>query len=53
MNFHFALPHKNSGLRDDIQALYVNSEVFNSYFSSQNDVGLATANALGQPPVSA
>ncbi len=48
VNFHFALPHKNSGLRDDIQALYVNSEVFANYYSSQNDVGPATANALGQ-----
>lgn len=48
MNFHFAIPHKNGGLRDDIQALYTTSEVFNSYFSSQNDVGPATANYLGQ-----
>ncbi len=48
MNFHFAIPHKNSGLRDDIQALYVNSEVFNDYFSSQNDVDPVTANYLGQ-----
>ena len=48
MNFHFAIPHKNSGLRDDVQALYTTSEVFNSYFSSQNDVGPNVANYLGQ-----
>lgn len=42
MNFHFALPHKNSSLRDDIQLLYVNSEIFNNYYSSQNDIGPAS-----------
>ena len=48
INLHFAIPHHKSGLRDDIQALYVNSEVFNDYYSSQNDVGPSIANFLGQ-----
>ena len=41
MNFHFAFPHKN-GLRDDVQALYMTSEVFLNYYSSQNDLGSVT-----------
>lgn len=41
MNFHFAIPRK-SGLHDDIQALYLTSEVFAQYYSSQNDLGPVT-----------
>ncbi|MBV8638490.1 MAG: TonB-dependent receptor [Candidatus Eremiobacteraeota bacterium] len=49
VNLHWALPHKNSGLRDDIQALYVNSEVFANYYSSQNDFGPVTTNPNALP----
>jgi hypothetical protein len=41
VNFHFAIPRK-SGLHDDIQALYMTSEVFAQYYSSQNDLGPVT-----------
>jgi hypothetical protein len=47
VNFHFGIPHGN-GLRDDLQLLYVNSEVFADYYSSQNDVSPKIANYLGQ-----
>lgn len=47
-NFHFAVPHKNSGLRDDLQLLYLNSEVFADYYSSQDDL-CALANARCVP----
>ncbi len=48
-NFHFALPHKNDGLKDDVQLLYVTSEIVADYFSSINDQGgpAAVANAVG------
>jgi hypothetical protein len=50
-NFHFAIP-KHNGLRDDLQLMYLNSEVFANYYSSQNDLGtvggVSLANALGQ-----
>jgi Carboxypeptidase regulatory-like domain/TonB dependent receptor/TonB-dependent Receptor Plug Domain len=39
INMHFAVPHHNSGLRDDIQALWMTSENVNQYFSSTNDLG--------------
>jgi hypothetical protein len=42
VNFHFAIPHKNSGLRDDVQALWMTSEVFLNYYSSQSDLGAVT-----------
>ncbi len=38
-NFHIAIPHKNNGLRDDIQLLYDNDEIFTTFFSSVNDEG--------------
>jgi len=38
-NVHLAIPHKNDSNRDDLQFLYVTSEIFNSYFSSVNDQG--------------
>lgn len=47
-NFHFAIPHKHNGLRDDVQLMYLTSEVFASYFSSQADLGTALADQLGQ-----
>jgi|HubBroStandDraft_5_1064220.scaffolds.fasta_scaffold00008_49 hypothetical protein len=38
-NFHVAIPHKNDGLRDDIQLLYDNDEIFTTFLSSVNDEG--------------
>lgn len=38
-NVHFGLPHHGDVLKDDVQLLYVTSEVFNTYFSSVNDQG--------------
>jgi len=49
MNFHFALPHHgNPSLRDDVQLLYLTSEVVAQYYSSQNDLGASLVNQLGQ-----
>src|SRR5580698_4513892 len=39
VNFHFAIPHKNDGLRDDVQLLYDNDEIFTTFLSSVNDEG--------------
>jgi hypothetical protein len=39
-NFHIAIPHKADGLRDDIQLLYDNDEIFTTFDSSVNDEGL-------------
>jgi hypothetical protein len=38
-NFHFALPHKDGLLKDDIQLLFVNSDVQSQFYSSPNDLG--------------
>ncbi|MBV9232755.1 MAG: TonB-dependent receptor, partial [Candidatus Eremiobacteraeota bacterium] len=38
-NFHIAVPHRNDGLRDDIQLLYDNDEIFTTFLSSVNDEG--------------
>ncbi|HEY1653536.1 MAG TPA: TonB-dependent receptor, partial [Candidatus Tumulicola sp.] len=40
VNLHFAIPHRNDGLRDDVQILYDNDEIFTTFFSSVNDEGL-------------
>ena len=51
MDFHFGIPHKNSSLRDDVQALWMTSENDNDFFSSTNDIGPALLeNGLGGPP---
>jgi Carboxypeptidase regulatory-like domain/TonB dependent receptor-like, beta-barrel len=39
LNFHLAIPHKHDGLRDDIQLLYDNDEIFTTFLSSVNDEG--------------
>lgn len=39
-NFHIAIPHRNDGLRDDVQLLYDNDEIFTTFSSSVNDEGL-------------
>ena len=38
-NFHFGLPHKNDGGKDDIQLLFTNSSFNTAYAESQNDLG--------------
>ncbi|BDE05126.1 hypothetical protein WPS_04020 [Vulcanimicrobium alpinum] len=50
INLHWGIPHKHGGLKDDVQALYVTSELFNAYYSSVNDQGGPTyvANALAE-----
>jgi hypothetical protein len=50
VNFHFGIPHK-SGIKDDIQLLYVNSEIFGQFYSSLNDLGgpALVAQAYGGP----
>ncbi|MFY9720308.1 MAG: TonB-dependent receptor [Candidatus Cybelea sp.] len=40
VNLHVGIPHKSDGLRDDIQLLYDNDEIFTTFFSSVNDEGL-------------
>jgi hypothetical protein len=39
VNFHIAIPHKNDGLRDDVQLLYDNDEIFTTFLSSVDDEG--------------
>jgi Carboxypeptidase regulatory-like domain/TonB dependent receptor len=40
VNFHIGIPHGNDGLRDDVQLLYDNDEIFTTFLSSVNDEGL-------------
>jgi len=40
VNLHIAIPHGDGGLRDDIQLLYDNDEIFTTFLSSVNDEGL-------------
>jgi outer membrane receptor protein involved in Fe transport len=39
VNLHFAIPHKKNSLRDDVQLLYLTSDVNLQYYSSANDLG--------------
>ncbi|MBV9270692.1 MAG: TonB-dependent receptor, partial [Candidatus Eremiobacteraeota bacterium] len=39
VNVHFGLPHKTGNLRDDVQLMYLTSEVVAGYYSSANDLG--------------
>lgn len=39
VNLHFGIPHRNDGLRDDVQILYDNDEIFTTFLSSVNDEG--------------
>ncbi len=50
-NFHIYLPHKDGGLKDDIQLLYVTSDIQSGFYSSVNDLGGAAvlANSTGLP----
>ncbi|MEA2718646.1 MAG: hypothetical protein QOJ39_510 [Candidatus Eremiobacteraeota bacterium] len=38
VNLHWGIPHKSGG-KDDVQFLYLTSEVFNTYYGSVNDQG--------------
>jgi hypothetical protein len=54
-NFHFAIPHKHDGGRDDVQALYMSSANFTRYYTSENDAaglgfGLVNDGNLLSPP---
>lgn len=49
VNLHFGIPQAHSGLRDDVQALYMTSENLNQYYSSTNDFGQNTLFALYGP----
>ncbi|MBV8245439.1 MAG: TonB-dependent receptor [Candidatus Eremiobacteraeota bacterium] len=42
-NIHVGIPHKHDSLRDDVQLLYLSSEVFLGYNSSQLDFGCSTS----------
>ena len=50
-NFHFGLPHKGGQLKDDIQLLFVNSDIQSQFYSSPNDLGgnNLIASAYGGP----
>jgi hypothetical protein len=50
-NFHFYIPHKDGQLKDDIQLLYVTSDIQSGFYSSPNDLGGASfvENAVGYP----
>lgn len=43
VNLHIGIPHKHSSLRDDIQMLYLTSDVNLQYYSSPNDLDPAIA----------
>ncbi|HVR45772.1 MAG TPA: TonB-dependent receptor [Candidatus Binatia bacterium] len=51
VDLHFGIPHKSNGLRDDVQALWMTSENLNQYYSSINDFGANTLQALFGPLV--
>ncbi len=38
-NFHIAFPHKSSGLKDDVQLLFINSDIQSTFYSSPSDLG--------------
>lgn len=46
-NFHYGIPHRFDGGRDDIQFLYTNSSQYRQYYSGVNDAGFALIQALG------
>ncbi|GAC1311791.1 MAG: hypothetical protein NVSMB21_21670 [Vulcanimicrobiaceae bacterium] len=39
VNLHLGIPHHNDGSKDDVQLLYLTSEIVAKYFSSVNDQG--------------
>lgn len=48
-NFHIAIPRKGSGLRDDVQLMWMSSDNNNQYFSSVDDMGAPQIQALYGP----
>ena len=49
-NLHWAIPHKHSPMRDDIQALYVTGGINTQFYSSPDELGPAGVNAaIGYP----
>jgi hypothetical protein len=46
VNLHFGLPHKNDAGKDDIQVLYDNSYLHQSYYSSASDWGVTVPGLL-------
>jgi hypothetical protein len=40
VNLHFGIPHRNSSLKDDVQALYIAGGINTWFYSSQNELGL-------------
>ena len=49
-NFHFGIPHRNDGSRDDVQLLYVTGDITTQFYSSANELGQAGVNAaIGYP----
>ena len=38
-NFHIGIPHKDGALKDDVQLLFVNSDIQSGFYSSPNDLG--------------
>ncbi len=49
VNLHFGIPHKRDTARDDVQLLYLTSQVVSDYYSSINDQGgpANVVNAVG------
>ncbi|MBD5635188.1 MAG: TonB-dependent receptor, partial [Candidatus Eremiobacteraeota bacterium] len=48
-NFHFYIPHKDGQLKDDIQLLYVTSDIQSAFYSSVQDLG--GASFVGNSPI--
>jgi hypothetical protein len=51
-NFHFGIPHKDGQGKDDVQLLYVTSDILAQFYGSVNDLGgpAYVNNALGFAP---
>ena len=41
-NFHYQIPHKNDPLRDDVQVLYIYSNLLQKFYTSLSDLGLSS-----------
>ncbi|MBC5827061.1 MAG: TonB-dependent receptor, partial [Candidatus Eremiobacteraeota bacterium] len=38
-NFHLGIPHGSAGIKDDVQLLYMSSDILQRFYSSINDLG--------------
>ena len=47
INLHFGIPHRNSPLRDDVQALYVTGGIAAQFYSSAYDVWYTPSVGVG------